>query len=61
MSPKDVLETMQRKREGKREYTNVELEEMAGKSTEEKEKEAEQAEAAKVKERRTVMNTKVPT
>ena len=59
MSPNDLLDTMQQKREGNREYTNTELEEMVGKSL--KEKGAEQVEAAKVKERRAVMNTKVPT
>ena len=50
---------LQQKREGNREYTNVELEEMVGKSSEEKG--AEQVEAANVKELRTAMNTKVPT
>ena len=59
MSSKDVLGTVNLKREGDREHANAELEEMVGKSMEEKE--AEQAEVAKVKERRTRMNTKVPT
>ena len=59
MSPNDLLDTMQRKQEGIKEYTNAELDEMAGKSPEEQG--AERVEAAKVKERRTVMNTKVPT
>ena len=40
-------------------HTNAELEEMAVKSPEEQG--AERVEAAKVKERQTVMNTKVPT
>ena len=59
MSPNDLLDTMQRKHEGIREYTNAKLEEMAGKNSEEQG--AERVEVAKVKERRTVMNTKVPT
>ena len=42
---------MQRKREGIKEYTNTELEEMTGKSPEEQG--AERIGAAKVKERRT--------
>ena len=54
-----MLDTLQRKREGIREYTNAKLEEMAGQNLEEQG--AEQVEAAKAKERRTVMNTKVPT
>ena len=36
MSHKDLLETMQRKHECNREYTNAKLEEMVGKNTEEK-------------------------
>ena len=59
MSPSDLLDTMQRKREGIREYINAELEEMVGKNLEEQG--AEQVKTAKVKERRTVMNTKVST
>ena len=59
MSPNNLLDTMQRKHEGVREYTNAELEKMAGKNSEEQG--AERVEVAKVKERRTVMNTKVPT
>ena len=58
MSPNELLEAMQRKHKANREYTNAELEEMLDKSSEEKG--TEQAEAAKMKERRTVMNTKVP-
>ena len=34
MSPNDLLETMQQKRKGNREYTIAELEEMVGKSSE---------------------------
>ena len=59
MSPNDLLDTMQWKREGIREYTNAELEEMVGKNLEKQG--AEQVEAAEVKEHRTVINTKVPT
>ena len=59
MPPDDLPETMQRKREGNREYTSAKLEEMAGKSSEEKG--AEKVETAKVKEQWTLMNTKVPT
>ena len=59
MSPNDLLDTMQRKPESIREYTNAKLEEMVGKNLEEQG--AEQVETAKVKKRRTVMNTKVPT
>ena len=59
MSPNDLLDIMQQKCEGNREYTNAQLEEMVGKSSDEQS--AEQVKADKVKERQTVMNTKVPT
>ena len=59
MSLNGLLDTMQRKHEGNREYTNAVLEEMVGKSLEEKG--ADRVETAKVKERQAVMNTKVPT
>ena len=59
MSPNDLLDTMQRKRESIREYTNAKLEKLVGQNSEEQG--AEQVEAAKVKERQTVMNTKIPT
>ena len=58
MSPEDLLETMQRREKGDEEYTDADLERMMEKSTEEKKE--MHVEATKTKERRTVMNTKVP-
>ena len=58
MSPNDLLEAMQQKRKANRKYTNAKLEEMVGKRLEEAG--AERVDAAKVKKRRSVVNTKVP-
>ena len=59
MSPEEVLDTLQRREDGERVYSNADLEEMREKNAEEKRE--MQSEEAKTRERRTVMNTKVDT